>query len=172
MMTARQMALCGVLTAMAAAVLMFGGMMPAATFIAPLTAMAVQLPLLEEYGAKTAGTAYAATALLGLLLAADRETSLVYLFFGWYPLARRKIARMPSKPLRVFVRLAACNAAILLLYGAALRLLGLDAVEETVPLAVNLSMLVMGNVVFLLMDASLLRLTNIWHQTLRRRFFR
>ena len=59
-MTARQLALCGVLTALAASVLMLGGMIPAATFAAPLLAMALLLPLLEEYGPRAAGTAYAA----------------------------------------------------------------------------------------------------------------
>lgn len=171
-MTARQLALCGVLTALAASVLMLGGMIPAATFAAPLLAMALLLPLLEEYGPRAAGTAYAAAALLGLLLAADRETALVYLFFGWYPLVRRRIAQMPSKLLRALVRLAVCNAAILLLYGVVLRVLGLDAGGEAVPLFINMIMLVMGNLVFFLMDACLFRLTNLWHQKLRRRFFR
>ena len=42
------------------------------------------LPVLEELGPKAAGTSYAAAAILALLLAPDRETAFVYLFFGWY----------------------------------------------------------------------------------------
>lgn len=171
-MSARQLALCGVLTALAAMLLLLGGMIPAATFIAPLLAMAVLLPVLEEYGGKAAGIAYADVAILGLLLAADRETALVYLFFGWYPIARPKIAKLPSKVLRTVVRLAVCNLAILALYGIVLRFLGLDAEWKGVSVFLNAAMLVMGNAVFLMMDRCLAQLTKLWRRRLRQHFFK
>lgn len=121
----RRMAFCGVLAGLAAALLALGGVIPAAAFAAPILSMIALLPVQEEYGLKTAATAYAAVSLLGLLLAADRETALVYLFFGWYPLLRPRVAALPSRLLRLAVRLAVCNAAILLLYGLIWRLLGL-----------------------------------------------
>jgi len=49
-METRRLALCGMLAALAVTVLLFGGMIPAATFTAPLLAMAVLLPVLEGFG--------------------------------------------------------------------------------------------------------------------------
>ena len=124
-MRARPLALCGVLAALAAALLALGGILPGMVFCAPILAMGVLLPVLEELGPKAAGTAYAAVSILALLLSPSRETAFVYLFFGWYPILRPKIAALPFRALRVLARLAVCSASALLLYGLALRVLGL-----------------------------------------------
>lgn len=171
-MKSRYIALCGVLSALAVVCLMLGGVIPAAVLCGPILAMAALLPVLEELGPRAAGTAYAATAILGLLLTPERETALVYVFFGWYPILRPKIAALPSRPLRLAARLGICNAAALVLYGAALRVLGLteDLLESA--WIFNVLLLAMGNVVFLLTDAALARLTNLWHWKLKKRLFR
>lgn len=171
-MRARPLALCGVLTALAVTLLALGSILPGMVFCAPILAMAVLLPVLEELGPRAAGTAYAAAALLGLLLVPDRETALVYLFFGWYPILRPKIAALPFRPARVLARLAVCNAAALALYGLALRLMGLteDLLESVWYL--NAALLAAGNVVFLLTDATLARLTRVWHWKLKKYLYR
>ena len=169
-MRARSLALCGVLTALAAALLCLGGILPGMVFCAPILAMGALLPVLEELGPKAAGTAYAATAILGLLLSPNRETAFVYLFFGWYPILRPKIAALPSRPLRVLARLAVCSAAAVLLYGLALRLMGLT--EEIAAWYVNALLLAAGNAVFLLTDATLARLTGVWHWKLKKHLYR
>ena len=76
-MKSREMALCGVLCALAAALLTLGGVIPAATFCAPVLAMAALLPVLEEAGPWAAGTAWMAVSLLALALDPDREAALV-----------------------------------------------------------------------------------------------
>ena len=171
-MRARALALCGVLTALAAVLLCLGGILPGMVFCAPILAMGVLLPVLEELGPKAAGTTYAAAALSGLLLSPNRETAFVYLFFGWYPILRPKIAALPSRPLRVLARLAVCNAAALLLYGLILRIMGLT--EELLGAAwyFNAALLAMGNIVFLLTDSTLARLTRVWHWKLKKHLYR
>ena len=67
-MKSREMALCGVLCALAAALLTLGGVIPAATFCAPVLAMAALLPVLEEAGPWAAGTAWMAVSRLALAL--------------------------------------------------------------------------------------------------------
>jgi len=133
--------------------------------------MLVLLPVLEEFGPRAAWTAYAAASLLALLLTADRETALVYVFFGWYPILRPGIAALPSRALRVLARLAVCNAVIFLLYGAVLRLLGLTADLLGASWFFNALLLLMGNAVFLMADLVLGRFTVLWRRRLRRRFF-
>ena len=171
-MTARRMALCGLLTALAVVILLLTGALGIGTFVGPVLAMAVLLPVYEEYGGKAALTAYAAAAILGILLVADVELAWVYAAFGWYPSLRPRVEKIPSRLLRILVKLGICTAVCLLLYGVVLRLLGLtaDLLEGTVTF--NLLLLIMGNMVFLLMDTALARLTHLWHRKLRKHLFR
>ena len=170
-MSGRQIALCGVLSALAAAVLALGGVIPAATFCAPVLAMAALLPVLEECGPRPAGTAWIAVSLLALILDPDREAALVYLFFGWYPLLRPQIARLPFGLLRLAARLAVCSAACFLLYGVVWHILGLPdgfgAIRGFWAL-----MLALANTTFLIFDRALEQITLLWRRRLRRHFFR
>ena len=169
----RKVALCGVLCGLAVVVLLLGGLFSLAVYCAPLLAMAVLLPVLEEYGPGTAGAAYGAVAILALLLVPDRETALVYVFFGWYPLLRPRIFALPSLPVRLVCRLGVCGLSMFLLYGVAIRLLGLTAVTEELGGGwLTAALAVMGCAVFLLLDLALGRLTVLWRRKLRRRFFR
>lgn len=170
-MNSRQMALCGLLSALAAVVMMLGGVMGIGTFAAPVLAMTVLLPVLEECGPRAAGTAYAAVSILALLLVPDRELALVYAGFGWYPILRPQVARIPSRPLRLAARLAVCNCVILVLYGLLLRLLGLTADLAMASRTLYAVLLAMGNLVFLLLDLVLERMTGLWRRKLRTRFF-
>ena len=169
----RKVVLCGVLCGLAVVVLLLGGLFSLAVYCAPLLAMAVLLPVLEEYGPGTAGAAYGAVAILALLLVPDREAALVYVFFGWYPLLRPRIAALPSLPVRLVCRLGVCGLSMFLLYGVTIRLLGLTAVTEELGGGwLTAALAVMGCAVFLLLDLALGRLTVLWRRKLRRRFFR
>ena len=171
-MKSRPVALCGMLCALAVVILALGGMMGIATYCAPLLAMAALLPVLEELGPRLALCAWAAVSILALLLVPDRETALVYLFFGWYPVLRPHLQRIPSRGVRLAVKLALGSGLILMLYGLVLRLMGLtaDLLEGTTLL--NFALFVMGNVVFLLLDLVLQRLTALWRVRWRRFFFK
>ena len=169
----RKIALCGVLCGLAVVVLLLGGLFSLAVYCAPLLAMAALLPVLEEYGPGSAGAAYGAVAILALLLVPDRETALVYVFFGWYPILRPRIAALPSLPARLVCRLGVCGLYMFFLYGVTIRLLGLTAVTEELGGGwLTAAPAVMGCAVFLLLDRALGRLTVLWRRKLRRRFFR
>lgn len=171
-MKSKQMALCGLLTALAVVVMVLAGAIGIGTFAGPVLAMIVLLPVLEEYGPKAAAIAYAATAILGLLLVPELELAMVYAAFGWYPILRPHIARISSRFLRTLVQLGICTVVILALYGVLLRFLGLTTdLLEAAPLF-NLALLVLGELTFLVMDLALDRLTFLWRRKLRKRFFR
>ena len=171
-MKSKQIALCGLLCALAVTMLLLGGILGIGMFAGPILAMAVLLPILEEYGPKTAATAWGAAAILAVLLVPDRETALVFAFFGWYPLLRPRLARIPSRPARLLLKLAVCNGVIDVLYGLVLRLMGLTADLLDASRWMNLLLLLLANVTFLVMDRALDRLTFLWHRKLRCRFFR
>ena len=102
-MKSKQMALCGLLTALAVVVMVLAGAIGIGTFAGPVLATAVLLPVLEEYGAKSAALTYAAAAILGVLIVPEPELAMVYAAFGWYPILRPKLNRLPSRLLRLVV---------------------------------------------------------------------
>ena len=171
-MKSRQMALCGLLTALAVVVMALAGAIGIGTFLGPMLAMAVLLPLLEEYGGKTAFLAYVATSVLGVLIVPELELALVYGAFGWYPILRPKLNRISSRPVRAALKVTLCTAVILLLYGVLLRLLGMTADLLGIGTVWKLALLVLGIATFLLMDLALGRLTFLWRQKFRKHFFR
>lgn len=166
----RKIALCGVSCALAVTILLLGGILPLATFCGPMLAMAALLPVRQECGTRMASAAYGAAAILALLLVADRETALIFVFFGWYPLIQPKILAMRSWPPRLTAKLLFCNLAIALAYGILLFLFRLGDLAGETPLMTAL-LVVLGNVVFLLLDRLLVRLAVLWQRKLRRRFF-
>ena len=170
-MKARHLALCGLLSALAVTALLLGGILPLATFCAPVLAMAALLPIQEELGPQAAATAWAAVSLLALMLVSDRETALVFVFFGWYPVLRPRLATLPSRLLRILVRLGSYGLAVSLLYGLVLRLMGLTADLSGASRLANAALLVLGGVTFLILDRALERLSLLWRNKLRRRFF-
>ena len=171
-MKSREIALCGMLNALAVVLMNLGSLVPLATFCTPLLAMLVLLPVLEEYGPRMGWAAWFSVSVLSLLLVADRETALVYVFFGWYPMVRPKVAATQSRAVRFVVKLLICNSLILTLYGAVLRVMGLtsDLMEATK--VMNALLLILGNIVFLLLDPVLARMTLVWRRKLRKRFFK
>lgn len=172
-MHSRQMALCGVLCALAAVVSLLGGLIPVATFCAPLVCMAILLPVRLECGCTAALASYGAVALLGFLLVPNREQALVYLVFGWYPALRPAFCRIRPAALQVVCKLLVCNGAIFLLYGVLSFLLWGDAaLEAPYQQAVTALLLILGNGTFLAMDVALGRLGRLWQRKLRKRFFR
>ena len=168
-MKSRQIALCGLLTALAVVIMMFGGAIGVGTFAGPVLAMVVLLPVLEEYGPRMAAAVYVAAALLGLLLVPELELALVYAAFGWYPLLRPRITCIASPFLRLALRLLICNGIIALLYGLLLRILGLTSDLLAAAWLMNLLLLALANIVFLLLDTVLVRMSYLWRHKLRKR---
>lgn len=169
-MSSRRIALCGLLTALAVVVMILAGAMGLGTYAGPVLAMVALLPVLEEYGIKSAVCTYIAAALLGLLLVPEPELAWVYTAFGWYPLLRPQLERISSRLLRSLLKLALGAGLLLLLYGVVLRLLGLTAdLQEAAPL-LNAALLVMGTLTFLLTDVALGRMSFLWRTKFRKKF--
>ena len=123
-----KMAFCGLMVGLSAALMLAGGIIPIATYCAPMAAGLLLLPVMLEYGKKTAWTAFAAAALLTLTLDADKEAAFFYLFLGYYPLVKWELDRIPKKPLRVALKLLLFTVATGLMYALMGVLLGMDAV--------------------------------------------
>jgi len=111
-----KIAFCGLMVALSVALMLTGGLIPVATYCAPMAGGLLLLPIMLEYGKKAAWTAYAATALITLLLGADKEAAFFYLFIGYYPLLKWEIERIKNKKLHLPCKLLVFNVSIVLMY--------------------------------------------------------
>lgn len=123
-----KIAFCGLLVALCVVLMLSGGLIPIATYCAPMAAGILLLPVLMEYGKKTAWTAYAAVALITLMLGIDKEAAFFFLFLGYYPIVKWALDRIHQKPLRILAKLAVWNLSVVLMYAVMGFLLHMDAV--------------------------------------------
>jgi len=112
----RKIAFCGLMVALSVALMLSGGLIPIATYCAPMACGLLLLPILLEYGKKSAWTAYIAVSLITLLLSTDKEAAFFYLFLGHYPLLKWEIERIKNKVLRLPCKLLFFNSSIIAMY--------------------------------------------------------
>ena len=162
---ARQMALGGVMAALAVGVMALGGLIPMATFCCPALACLALVPVLEECGGRIAWAWFGAVAVLSCLLCPDREAAVLFLFLGYYPILRRAFARLRLRGLRILGKALFFNAAAALAYVVLIFVLGLESVEaelrQTTPVLLILT-LALANLTFFLLDLLLAKVDRIW----------
>lgn len=165
--TSKEMALCGVLAALALTVMILGGMFPAASYCCPVLACILLVPVVETCGRRIAWAWYGAVALLSCLLCPDPEAAALFLFLGYYPIIKGPLDRISPALLRALAKLALFLVACALMYTALLFVLSLEQVAETFRqeapwmLAVGLAL---GILTFFLTDFLLTRLERLYRQ--------
>lgn len=125
-----KIAFCGLMVALSVTFMLTGGLIPVATYCAPMFAGILLLPILLEYDRKTAFTAFASTALITLLMDTDKEAAFFYLFFGYYPLLKWDIERIRNKGLRLAVKLLIFNSSVAVMYAILAYLLNMQALVQ------------------------------------------
>ena len=150
--SAFDIALGGILAALAVVILSMGTLIPVATFVCPMLCMLLLKVVLTRCGSRIGWAWYGAVAVLGALLAPDKEAAAVFVFLGFYPIIKPKLDALPAKWLW---KLLYFNAAILVMYWLLMHLLGMAQIaEEFAELGVVMTIvtLLLGNVTFLLLD--------------------
>ena len=146
------MALGGILAALAVVVMSLGGLIPVATYVCPMLCAILQFTVLRFCGSRVAWAWYGAVSILSLLLGPDKEAAAVFVFLGYYPILKPKMDRLPVKWLW---KLLLFNAAILSMYQLLIRLFGMAQIAaefSELGLVLTAVMLVLGNVIFFLLD--------------------
>ena len=164
---AARMALCGVLAALAVALMFLGGTVPFASIACPVLASLVLIPVYCECGWKWGLLWYAAVAALAALLAPEKEAAVLFVFFGYYPMLRKLIGRLRVRAAAWAVKL---NAAVFAAYGLMLYVFHLTAVMEDfagMGKAMLAVLLVLANVTFVIYDVLIARLEVYYHVRLR-----
>lgn len=168
MRSAKKIALGGVFAALATALLLLGGVIPAAVFVCPMLASLLLTVLLPRLGPRLCLAWYAAVALLALLLCPDKECAGLFAALGYYPIVRPALQKLPGL-LRVGCKLLLFFCAVAALYAVLLLLFRVPSVTEefgSLTLWMGLVFGVLGTLTFLLFDAVLGRL----EPRLRKRF--
>jgi hypothetical protein len=149
---ASQMALGGMLAALALVIMSFGGMIPSATFVCPMLCCLILQMVRKLCGDRIGWAWYGAVALLSLLMGPDKEAAAVFVFLGYYPILKPKFDRSRFKWLW---KLLYFNTVILAMYWLLIHLFGMAELanewEELGYLMTGI-MLVLGNVTFILLD--------------------
>jgi len=164
-MQSKKIALLGMMCALAAVIMMMGGLIPLATFCCPLLAGLTLIPVFVECGEKLSWGAYIAISLLSLLLCPDKEAALLFACLGYYPVLRWRLDQIRSGLLRMAAKLAVFNIAVLIAYLIGIFLFQMTAVLEeyrALGLAMTLFTLALGNVTLLAYDVLLKRFTAIY----------
>ena len=153
----KQIALGGMLGAVAMTILFFGGLIPASTYVCPVLCVIILQIVLSTCGKRIAWPWYFMISFLALLLGPDKEASVLLTLLGYYPIIKPKMEKFPVP---VVCKLVFFNAVILLMYTAVVALLGLEAivVENTlIGYGSLVLMLILGNATFFLLDTILTR---------------
>lgn len=149
---ARKIALGGMLAALAVVLMTMGGMIPVATYVVPMICMLILKLVASLCGIRIAWAWYGAVTLLGLLLCPDKEAAAVFAALGYYPIIK---PRLDKTKLPWLWKGLLFNGSILLLYWILLNLFGIGELVrefEGMGKAMTAVLLVMGNLVFYLLD--------------------
>ena len=166
----------GMITALSVVLMFLTGLFPSATYALPAIAGVFLIVAVIEMGYVWAVSIYIAVSLLGFFIAADKEAALLYvLFFGIYPIAKGAIEGMKSRMVMWAAKLLIFNAMILLeTYIASVVLMipfeTITALGEFAPYV----LLFFGNIIFIVYDIGLSRVTATYMSRLRgkiRRYF-
>lgn len=166
---ASQIALCGLLGALAVVIMLLGGIIPVATFCCPVLAAVLILPVIRECGKRLAWVWYAVVAILSCLMGPDKEAAAIYLFLGYYPIIKLRIDGW-KQPFRFVSKLVLFNASIAVMYALLLFVLRMDALRQELFGMGKLLLIVallLGNVTFFLFDRLLPRAAMLYELRFR-----
>ena len=152
---AKQIAFGGIFAALALVIMNLGSLIPVATYVCPMLCMLILGFVTKMCGDRIGWAWYGAVAILSCLMAPDKEAAAVFVFLGFYPILKPKFDRMPFS---LIPKLTLFNILILLMYWLLLGLLGMDQIAaefEEMGQILTAVMLLMGNLIFFLLDFAL-----------------
>lgn len=149
---AANIALGGVLAALAVIIMSMGTLIPVATYVCPMLCALVLQIVLKTCGSRIAWAWYGAVTLLSLLMAPDKEAAAVFLALGYYPIVKPKL---DSKKGKWIWKALLFNTVILITYWLLMHLFGFDQLTaefSEMGTAMTVLMLILGNITFFLLD--------------------
>ena len=164
--SAGAVALGGTLAALAVVFMMLGGIIPIGTYCCPILASLLLIPVLDRCGVGLAWAWYGAVGILGALMCPDKEAAAVFVFFGYYPICKPYLDRLP-KLLRRLCKALLFNLSVVVMYALLIVVLAppelvQEFAAEGTPML--LALLALGNLSFWLCDRALTAITPLYRQ--------
>jgi len=149
---ASHIALGGILAALAVVIMSMGTLIPVATYVCPMICCLILELVRKVSGSRIAWAWYGAVAILGAMMAPDKEAAAVFAALGYYPIVKPKLDRIRAK---WFWKGLLFNVSVLLLYWMLMNVLGFDRITSEfaeIGIVMTVLMLVLGNVIFFMLD--------------------
>ena len=156
--SAKNMALGGVMAALALVVMCLGGMIPLATYVCPMFCAVLLMVVLRLTGSRIAWAWYGAVSILSMLLGPDKEAAAVFVFLGYYPILK---PWLDKRKLALLWKLLLFNAAIFAMYSVLIYVFGLADIAaefEELGMVMSVVTLILGNATLFMMDVLLTQL--------------
>lgn len=152
MRKSNQMALGGMLAALAVVIMAMGGLIPVATYVCPMLCALLLAYVCRFCGNRVGWAWYGAVMILSLLLCPDKEAAAVFTAFGYYPIIKPKIDK---SALRWLWKAILFNTVSILLYLLLIYVFGMIYILtefQELGIAGLVITLLLGNVCFFLLD--------------------
>ncbi len=128
-LASQRIAFCGMLIALSVALMLTSSVIPIMTYAAPMICGIFLIPVELEFNRRTAYLVYFATAVITLILGFDKELALFYLFFGYYPIIKWQIEKIPgNKYRRIGLKILFFSVSLVLMFALLTAILGVAAV--------------------------------------------
>ena len=106
-------ALSGMLAALTVLFLFFGSVVQIFAYVAPLISGLIMIILINNVNKRSAWTVFVVSSLVAVFLLPAKECALTYVFFfGWYPMVKDSFDKIKIKILRIVVKFAVYNVAV------------------------------------------------------------
>ncbi len=146
--------LCGVMSALALALMFMMGMVPSFEYISPAIGGILIWVVRKNLSIKYGLVSYIAVSVLALFVVPNYEATMMFiLLLGYYPIIREFLQKIKPKVLRLAVKVLIYAGASVLAYTLLIRLFGMDYLEDTTfGKYTSLILLGMGGLVFIMYD--------------------
>lgn len=166
-----KIAFCGISGAIILLLMLLGNIIPIATYAVPCLAAILMMIVMYECGEKNAWLLYIAVSLLSLILISDKELMMLYiLLMGFYPMVKCHIDRLNRRIFRIIIKLLLFNTAISAIYFILLIVFPVNEIAAEFAAAgtiINALMILIGNVIFFMLDIVLNKMHFIYVKKLR-----
>ena len=153
----KRVTLCAMFVAVGVVILYFGALLEVLELCVAALAAILLFPLVIEYGRAYPWAVWGATAILSLLLLPYKMPGAIYLLFGYYPILKAYLERLPRPLCRTSKEIVFALSEVLLI-AASDFLVG----AEQMPLWYHLLLFALGNLTMHLLDIVLTRFITIY----------
>lgn len=164
-------ALGGLLSAFSVAIMLFGSLLPFATYVVPVVSSVTIVYFCIEYSRKHAISVYIVIAILSLFFVPDKEIAFMFTFvFGPYPMLKSIYELKMKRSLCFFLKVLTFNCEILFTYFLLLKVL-VSSVLVTEFMGYSSivlgGILLLGNITFVIYDVALTRVISLYINRIR-----